>query len=61
MVVQVVGDYKQKHNGSYQHTYDMSVEGNPSFYTYALCRRKLVSKTYLKILPLSLASFKIRV
>ena len=40
MVVEVVNAYKQKHKCSYQHAYDMTVEGNPSFSTYSAWRRK---------------------
>jgi len=40
MVVEVVNTYKQKHNCSYKHAYDMTVEGNPSFSAYSSWRRK---------------------
>jgi len=40
MVVQTINDYKEKHKCSYQHAYDMNVEGNPSFSTYTIWRRK---------------------
>ena len=40
MVVEVVNTYKQKHNCSYRHAYDMTVEGNPSFSAYTSWRRK---------------------
>jgi hypothetical protein len=40
MVVEVVNAYKQKHNCSYRHAYDMTVEGNPSFSAYSAWRRK---------------------
>ena len=41
MVVKVINEYKQEHNCSYQHAYDMTVEGNPSFSAYTSWRRKL--------------------
>jgi len=44
MVVEVVNAYKQEHNCSYQHAYDMTVEGNPSFSAYTSWRRKLATK-----------------
>jgi len=44
MVVRVVNEYKEKNNCSYKHAYDKTVEGNPSFSTYTLWRRKLTSK-----------------
>ena len=40
IVVEVVNTYKQKHNCSYRHAYDMTVEGNPSFSAYTSWRRK---------------------
>jgi hypothetical protein len=40
MVVEVVNAYKQKHNCSYKHAYDMTVEGNPSYSAYSAWRRK---------------------
>ncbi len=40
MVVRVIQDYKQKNNCSYRDAYDKTVEGNPSFSTYTLWRRK---------------------
>lgn len=43
MVVKVINEYKEKYNCSYRHAYDMNVEGNPSFSTYNLWRRKLKS------------------
>lgn len=44
MVVRVVNEYKEKNNCSYKHAYDKTVEGNPSFSTYTLWRRKLTTK-----------------
>jgi hypothetical protein len=44
MVVEVINDYKEKHKCSYQHAYDMTVEGSPSFSAYTSWRRKLNSK-----------------
>jgi len=40
MVVEVVNAYKQEHNCSYRHAYDMTVDGNPSYSTYTSWRRK---------------------
>ncbi len=40
MVVEVVNAYKQKHNCSYKHAYDMTVDGNPSYSAYTSWRRK---------------------
>jgi len=40
MVVESIEAYKQAHNCSYQHAYDMCVEGNPSFSAYMLWRAK---------------------
>ncbi len=44
MVVRVLNEYKEKNNCSYQHAYDKMVEGNPSYSTYTLWRRKLAAK-----------------
>ena len=44
MVVSVLNEYKEKNNCSYRHAYDKMVEGNPSFSTYTLWRRKLTQK-----------------
>jgi len=44
MVVRVVNEYKEKNNCSYRDAYDKTVEGNPSFSTYTLWRRKLATK-----------------
>lgn len=41
MLVEVLKEYKQKNNCSYQHAYDKMVEGNPSYSTYSSWRRKL--------------------
>ncbi|MBT8348632.1 MAG: hypothetical protein HKP62_04200 [Sulfurovum sp.] len=43
MVVRVVNEYKEKNNCSYRHAYDKTVDGNPSFSTYTLWRRKLTT------------------
>ncbi len=43
MVVEVLNTYKEKNNCSYKHAYDMMVEGNPSYSTYTVWRRKLTS------------------
>jgi len=40
MVVEVLNAYKEKNNCSYKHAYDMMVEGNPSYSTYTVWRRK---------------------
>ena len=45
MVVEVVNSYKQEHNCSYRHAYDMTVEGNPSYSAYTSWRRKSTSNT----------------
>ena len=44
MVVEVINAYKEKHNCSYKHAYDMMVEGNPSFSAYTSWRRKAATK-----------------
>ncbi|NOR55277.1 MAG: hypothetical protein GQ531_03645 [Sulfurovum sp.] len=44
MVVKVLGEYKKKYNCSYQYAYDMMVEGNPSYSTYSVWRRRLAAK-----------------
>ena len=44
MVIKVVGEYKEKNNCSYRLAYDKTVEGNPSYSTYSIWRRKLTSK-----------------
>jgi hypothetical protein len=41
MVVKVVHEYKEKNNCSYKDAYNMTVEGNPSFSSYSLWRRKI--------------------
>ena len=43
MVVRVLQEYKEQNNCSYKHAYDKMVEGNPSFSTYSIWRRKLAS------------------
>ena len=43
MVVEVLNTYKEKYNCSYKHAYDMMVEGNPSYSTYTVWRRKSTS------------------
>jgi hypothetical protein len=40
MVLEVINAYKEKNNCSYKHAYDMMVDGNPSYSTYTLWRRK---------------------
>lgn len=40
MVVKVVNEYKEQNNCSYKHAYDKTVEGNPSYATYSIWRRK---------------------
>lgn len=40
MVVEVLNMYKEKHNCSYKHAYDKMVDGNPSYSTYTVWRRK---------------------
>ena len=40
MVVKTISEYKQKHDCSYRHAYEMNVEGNPSFSSYNAWRRK---------------------
>lgn len=45
MVVRVIKEYKEKNNCSYKYAYGKTVEGNPSFSTYTLWRRKLTSKS----------------
>ncbi|MDF1881405.1 hypothetical protein JHD50_08850 [Sulfurimonas sp. MAG313] len=44
MVVKVLEEYKKKNKCSYQHAYDMMVEGNPSYSAYTSWRYKLKSK-----------------
>lgn len=41
MVVRVLNEYKEKNDCSYKHAYDKMVDGNPSFSTTTLWRRKL--------------------
>ena len=45
MVLSVVDNYKQKNNCSFKHAYEKTVEGNPSYSTYTLWRRKLGNKS----------------
>ena len=45
MVVEVVDEYKKKHNCSYKYAYDMTVEGNPSFSAYSSWRLKSTTKS----------------
>ncbi|MDQ7043246.1 MAG: hypothetical protein Q9M34_06910 [Sulfurimonas sp.] len=40
MLLQVLQEYKEQNNCSYKHAYDRMVEGNPSYSTYTLWRRK---------------------
>ncbi|HQS65959.1 MAG TPA: hypothetical protein PLM93_02080 [Sulfuricurvum sp.] len=42
MVVEVLNMYKEKHNCSYKHAYDKMVDGNPSYSTYTVWRRKAI-------------------
>jgi hypothetical protein len=43
MVVEVLNAYKEKYRCSYRHAYDMMVDGNPSYASYTVWRRKLAS------------------
>jgi len=43
MVVRVVNEYKEKNNCSYKHAYEKTVDGNPSYSTYTVWRRKLTT------------------
>ncbi|MDA7816737.1 hypothetical protein N9A28_00945 [Sulfurimonas sp.] len=45
MVVQIINDYKEKNNCSYKHAYDKTVDGNPSYSTYNIWRRKLANQS----------------
>lgn len=44
MVVEAINAYKKQHNCTYKHAYEMTVDGNPSYSTYTLWRRKAESK-----------------
>lgn len=44
MLVRVLQEYKEVKNCSYRAAYDKMVEGNPSFSTYSIWRRKLTAK-----------------
>ncbi len=43
MVVRVVNEYKEKNDCSYKHAYEKTVDGNPSYSTYTVWRRKLTT------------------